>query len=362
MKTRNCTIDAMKFVMALVIAFYHFYMQTHKHLIGGIYAVEFFFLAASLFFFAKLERETSKPALNPQNGSPYIYIYIRKRFVRFFPWTFSAFLFYILVNGGFPLKINAADYFAPRLGEIFLIGMNGFVSKKSLLNDPTWSLSSMLIVEFIFCYLWTRHKKVLTEFIVPISIVVGLGLWINLKSNALSSWIGFTCFGNLRAWVVYCAGYLSYLLAKRIKQISFNLRGRIAVTIVEIAGYLAAIAIMMWRCNVYYQWTCTAIMAVSLAISYSRVSLLEQILSGKWISSVCGYLGKLSFSVYLLHWGIHKMLAAHFSEPDVRYTYKWYYLICFLACSVLQLLIVPWFVKITNKFWTWTKRTLTKRA
>lgn len=76
MRNRNCTIDLMKFVMALMVAFHHFYMSTHKHLVGGGYAVEFFLIAASLFFFAKLERETEQRKVLPSDGSSYIYIYI----------------------------------------------------------------------------------------------------------------------------------------------------------------------------------------------------------------------------------------------------------------------------------------------
>ena len=73
MKKRNCTIDLMKFVMALMIAFFHFYMATGKHFIGGSFAVEIFLLAASLFFFAKLERETAQRVPSSSESSPYIY-------------------------------------------------------------------------------------------------------------------------------------------------------------------------------------------------------------------------------------------------------------------------------------------------
>ena len=76
MKKRNCTIDLMKFGMALVIAIFHFYQETHEHFKGGFFAVEFFILAASLFFFSKLERESVKLATAPDEGNSYIYIYI----------------------------------------------------------------------------------------------------------------------------------------------------------------------------------------------------------------------------------------------------------------------------------------------
>ena len=358
MKKRNCTIDLMKFVMALMIAFFHFYMATGKHFIGGSFAVEIFLLAASLFFFAKLERETAQRVPSSSESSPYIYI--RNRFMRFFPWTFSAFVFLILITGNFPPQNkNVIDFLLERLSEIFLIFTNGISAKIGALNGVTWTISAMLIVEFIMCYLFVRHKKALTEFITPLSIVLGLGYWINKISGSWASWVGFTTYGLFRTWIAYCAGYLSYLLAKRIKEIKFNWRGRVAVTVVEIAGYIISIAMMMTSGGIYYWWTCTAIMAVTLAISFSGVSLLEELLSGRILAKVCGYLGKLSFSIYLMHWGVFKVFNSRLSDPETRYSYKWYYLLCFMSCAVLQLIIIPPVVKLIKRFWTWLKRTLT---
>lgn len=280
--------------------------------------------------------------------------------MRFFTWAFSAFVFFILITGIFPPPNgNVFDFFVVRLSEIFLIHTNGIVVKAGNLNGVSWTLSSMLIVEFVICFLWARRKKAFAEFIVPASIIFGLGFWINLVKTNWGAWIGFTTFGTFRAWVVYCAGYQSYLLAKRIKEINFNLRGRVAVTVVEIAGYIISIMIMMTRRSIYYQWTCTAIMAVSLAISFSGVSLLEKLLSGKLLAKVCGYLGKLSFSVYLMHWGVYRVFLSRLSDPETRYSYKWYYLLCFMSCAVLQLIIIPPIVKLIKRFWTWLKRTLT---
>lgn len=230
--------------------------------------------------------------------------------------------------------------------------MNGIVNYVAVLNAHTWTLSSMLIVEFILCYFLTRHKKTFTEFVVPISIVFGIGTWTNFTQN-------FSLQQNLRVWMVYCTGYLSYLLSRRIKETSFNFRGKITLTVIEILGYSVAVLIMMTRCNLYYQWTCTAIMAVSVSISFSGVSLLEQLLSSKILAKVCCFLGKLSLSVYLLHWGIYQAFISRFPDPETRYSYKWHYLLCFLLCAVLQLIIIPPCINIIKKFWMWTKRTLT---
>lgn len=79
MKKRNYTIDLMKFGMAIIVAYYHFYLATSKHFIGGGFAVEFFLLTAGVFFFAKLERETEQHKTLPLEDNIYIYIYIYEK-------------------------------------------------------------------------------------------------------------------------------------------------------------------------------------------------------------------------------------------------------------------------------------------
>ena len=56
--SRNYSIDLLKFLFSWVIVFFHFYGDTHKHFIGGWFAVEFFLITASVLFFQKFERES----------------------------------------------------------------------------------------------------------------------------------------------------------------------------------------------------------------------------------------------------------------------------------------------------------------
>lgn len=279
--------------------------------------------------------------------------------MRFLPWTLSAFVFALLVKQLLPPPNETiVDYLVRTLNEVFLIKMNGISSKSGFVNGPTWTISSMLIVEFVMYYLWTRHNKLLVEFIVPVSIVGGIGLWINLQNANFTSWIGFTTQGTFRTWIVYCAGYLSYRLAKQIRDASFNMSGRIILTVIEVTGYILSVVIMMTRNSIYYQWLITVIFAVSIAISFSGISFIEVLLSGKWFVGVCGCLGKLSFSVFLIHNPIVYIYSKHLPIPQARYSYKWLFLLCVMACAVLQLIIIPPVVKLIKRFWTWLKQKL----
>lgn len=53
---RNRTFDIYKFIFCGVIALFHFYKEAGGHFLGGAGGVEFFVIAAALFFFGKLER------------------------------------------------------------------------------------------------------------------------------------------------------------------------------------------------------------------------------------------------------------------------------------------------------------------
>lgn len=59
-KQRNLNIDLMKFLYSWCIVFYHFYSSTGLHFVSGYYAVEFYLLAAGIFFFQAWERSENE--------------------------------------------------------------------------------------------------------------------------------------------------------------------------------------------------------------------------------------------------------------------------------------------------------------
>lgn len=103
-RVRNLAIDLYKFIFCCIIATLHFYKgSSAPHMVGGGVGVEFFVMAAGLFFFRKLERETAAP-----NGGMDSMAYIKKRFLRLFPYTTTGLLLAFLWNGcGFTLSKEA---------------------------------------------------------------------------------------------------------------------------------------------------------------------------------------------------------------------------------------------------------------
>lgn len=107
-------------------------------MVGGGVGVEFFVMAAGLFFFKKLERETAAP-----EGMDSI-AYIKKRFVRFFPYTTAGLLLAFLVKrvwlytleGGTLTGVQLYKWFSRDIWDYLLVSMNGLNAGKSMLYCP----------------------------------------------------------------------------------------------------------------------------------------------------------------------------------------------------------------------------------
>lgn len=340
MKQRNCTIDCLKFFCAWFVALYHFY-GAKNHFIGGYIAVEFFLLAASVFFYAKYDREKR------MNGGEYERSFIIKRFWRFFPWAFSAFLFTAVVVRGITVKVTSLgellDFAVYDLGEILLLKMNGVAMiNASLLNGAGWTLSSMLLVEFVLWYCLHRLNRPFTEIIAPLSIIIGLGIWAHAEDTQVKNWMSFTTFGTLRTWIAYCEGYYCYRLSQRLGEIRFNRNGRIVLTGIECVCYIFAAWAMMKRANKYYQWCVTLLFAIAIAISISGHSVINRFLSGhRWRIRTSVFLGEISFSIYLMHETVLKLFIYYVQEPAIRYGYVLHFVLISICCAILQWCFVP---------------------
>ena len=223
-KQRNCTIDCLKFLFAWVVVLFHFYGPTHKHFIGGFIAVEYFLLVASVFVYEKHEKMENDILVS---GGRYIDNYIVSRFKRIFPWSASALLFAeIVIRIILPQNLSLGhilDNLTYDFSEMLLLKMNGIATTSAaLLNGPSWTISSMLLVEFLLWYCLSQHKKLFTDLIAPISIIVGLGIWAHVEDTQVKTWMGITTFGTFRTWVVYCEGYYCWQLSKKMRSLKLN--------------------------------------------------------------------------------------------------------------------------------------------
>lgn len=311
-RTRNGSIDLMKFVYAWFIVYYHLYFATHAHFISGRYAVEFFLLAAGAYFFRAMESSEGEP---PRK-------YIVRRFWRFFPWAATAFVFAfvvirVVVNRQSPASL--ARSFSGDIWELLLVKMNGMNQGKRLLNCPVWTVSCMLLVEIVMAGWWARDKRGFVEIVMPLSLIVGFGYWRHVESTDHAVWMGFAAFGTVRVWLVYICGYCCWRTSRYLGEMLLNRKAEAALTVVEMLCHVFAVWVMLRYSTRNFQWCVLLAFLVATVIELSGHSLWEVAL--RRASKLTGWLGRVSFSVYLVHWPIIKYFEAVYPDTGALYAH-----------------------------------------
>lgn len=338
---RNCSVDCAKLLYAVGIVIFHSYSKIFK---GGYIGVEFFLLASSVFFFMSCERQlfTGKDITLTPEG------YFLKRFSRFFPWTFGALLFMAFIQRCVISPISSigkiADAFVGDIDAIFLVSMNGLSSAPGagMINGNTWTISSMLLVEFLmFCGMF-HFKKRFTGIIIPVSLIIGMGIWRNYEVEHQQTWMGLTAFGTFRAWIIYCAGWYCLKLIKWLNQLRLNIKGKILFTAMECICHICVLVIMIHRSTKDYQWFCTLLFMIAIAIPLSGHSLLNDFLSKHtWTYKVCCFLGEISLSVYLLHGALLSLFTYWYPSLTVRLDHTLQFSGALLLCVLIQWYLTP---------------------
>ena len=294
--------DLGKYFYCWFIVFYHYYNYyvTGQDLLpGGKFGVEYFLLAAGVFFFRHLDRH---PDETP--GA-----YIGHRFARLFPWALTAFVFAFAV-----IRLYINRTFAPRdlatslardIWEVLLVKANGMNHGKGLLNSPAWTISSMFLVEIVMVGCFTTCKKPFLRVLLPMSLMAGFGYWRHVEVAGATTWIGFTTFGTLRVWLVYGCAWYCYRLSEALRRRRFGRRGQVLLTGAETLCHVLAIWMMLRFDTRYFQWCALLVFFIAVAIATSGHSLWNDLV-GK-CPRAARSLGTLSLSVYLVHWPVIKL-------------------------------------------------------
>lgn len=339
-RQRNVTIDLWKFVYGWFIVIYHIYNATGLHFKGGYYVVEFYLLAAGVFFFRTLE----KHAPDPPPG------YVGRRFMRFFPWSFSAFLFAFIV---IRLVIDGRTSFGAvskdlsgDIWEVLLVDMTGLNGGDYPVNVPAWTLSSMFLVEVLMLGFY-RYKKAFVHIVLPLTLMAGFGYWRTIPKAHVPLWVGFTSFGTLRAWLVYGCAYYCLQLSKFLRDTRFTHAGELALTGLETACHAFAIAAMLNTEAKTFQWCALLAFFLAVAVETSGHSLWNRALQR--FSRPIGWLGSFSLSVYLMHRPVTRYFEMLYPDTAVYYAHLPAVLAAIIACSLAQYFLVTGLLRLWRK-------------
>lgn len=353
---RNRSIDFFKFLYSWIIVFYHFYPSSAAKVSGGYYGVEFYLLTAGVFLFQSFEKQSARNVLQTP------YQYFKHRFARLFPWSFTAFLFAVVVKRLLIDRVHSLgtlfDYFSGDIWEILLIKWNGMNEEDLLLNVPAWTMSSMLLVGFLlWACLYHDNRRFLNLFM-PLSLIIGYGVWRHLPVANTQAWIGFTTFGTFRAWLDMCLGYYCLQLTKRMSQIKFNRRGKTLLTIAECLCHCLLFWIILNRATRYYQWFATLLFTAAIAIAISGHSYVNRLLDKL---NFVPFLGELSLSIYLIHHPLidaYERICSHMGI-DTYYLYPAAYAVLVIFFAVLHLYLTKYAMRLCSCLFQKLKHGLT---
>lgn len=304
--------------------------------------MEFYLLTAGVFLFLSYEKQMSERRIQTP------YSFLRKRFKRFFPWAFAGFLFAALVARVIihPLDSfdKAIDCFSGDIWEILLVNMNGMNNNRKLLNVPAWTLSSMLIVQYFVWACLFHFREKFIDIVLPLTVVIGLGIWRFVDDAAVQTWIGFTTFGTLRAWIGICMGYYALKFSQGLKTLQLNKSGKWSLTALELLCHTFAIWAMLNKESRNYQWCCMTAFIIAIAIELSGHSQFNELLNK--VQTV-RFLGEFSMCIYLTHATVLKYWRFMCPQPYELYTHKVGFTLAVLGAAIAMYC----FVKCSGKLW-----------
>ena len=334
---RNGLIDLARLGFAGVVMMFHFYSNGKKHFPGGFLGVEFFAILAGFLMYSAWDRH--QVAELPMDGRQQYWLgYMKKRYIRFFWYGLVAFIaaFFVLRiwRDGVRDIAGISDALSADIWEILQIKMLGLNRGGGLLNSPAWTMGCMLFAEFFILGMLTFFKRHFIVFAMPLSVIFGIGYWMNVENTSVWKFHTFFTFGMLRIYILSCIGIFSYLLCKKLKEIPFSHTGRWALTVAELLGYAVCVLIILYRNSIYDDFCFILLATLALAQSFSGKSFAGSMLPANTFTNFCA---ELSLSLYLTHRPVSRVFQdILFKSDNVNdlYRQKFIFLYCALAIAL----------------------------
>lgn len=285
--------------MAFCVAMGHYYYWNSNYIVplSFILAVDYFFILSGFVLTASV--------LNKKQFDSFDFA--KARVLRLYPVYIFSILFTLII-----LLLVQGNVGTPRLGDfvkILVIGELLPLIQTSTFSffEPfgiSWSISAEFWVGIIFFpILYVLHKKI-NQLVFPflmLSILICLIILNNYSPNYMDiHYIRFgqlMPFGIIRALLGYALGAFSYFIIQYIKNnnrvINANVISIIQIIIAILIIYLYAKNNYI-RDNEYYSVFLFSIMIISLSFDKGIIFKLTNNSVGDW-------LGRISYSLYLLH-------------------------------------------------------------
>lgn len=368
-ETRNNTrrvgdIDLLRLVFSIIVMLRHTeYLLGDPLLVpfsGGAFAVEFFFLVSGYLMMASIDKARKAiPDMAVCLGSE-TSSFLKKKFFSFFPeLLISGFIGLAFISYAKSYTLSQAfSLLNKSIPEFFLLQQYGFVWGH--INNVTWYLSSMLMAMIILYPLVRKFTNVMLNVGLPLIILFLLGyLHQNVGSlRGPSIVIGITFRGNIRAVAEIALGMLLFHPAKKLKSMNMTTFGRIGVTVLKWACFLACILYMYPYVWGKQDFIYLFVMAAGILLAFSCQGIDAKFFSHK----IFTFFGKLSLPVYLCHFYYSNHLKYVLPEGMSRKMSLLIYAgAVFVTCFVVMGLAAL-YRKYSKRIWNGAKRLFVRPA
>lgn len=338
---RNGFVDVLRLLFAFFVMMHHFHQADPGYFIGGLYGVEFFVVLSGALFFGKWKKLESGGGYKEKLTFSQNYLW--NRYKRFFIYNLVAFIpVFILVRivqQGRHTLPAISSALSSDIWEILMVKMTaGFNGGKSLLNTAAWTMGGMLFAEFVILGMLVWCEKPFLTLIMPLSVLIGTGYWMNIEDTGHAVWLGLFTVGTLRAYLLTCFGIFCYWLCQWIKKNSFSTAGRWGLTVLELLGYLWCILAVFYFKNRYYQFCFLLVVTAALAISLSGRSN-----TSRWIpqSRFTDFCAEWSLALYLNHILVRRWYWYTYPDVgDILWQHRYVSAAAALAISLIYLFVM----------------------
>ncbi len=326
-KKRNPYIELWRFFAGMCIAVYHFewiYIG-NPVLFQHFYVwVEFFFIISGFFLALTASKAGDK--------TDFAWGYVKKQFVKLFPLYLAAFVFSAMVS--FYTQRESFQGVIAELWnakwEILLMQASGFANGSRTFNlggAPAY-VSVLLICSLPLFYLIQNHRQLFINVIGPVCVVGCYCRIINQYGN-LSQWFAFDGFfdvGLLRGAAGMSLGALAALAGvPYLKKAGAVIRGALGMFIIP-----AVVILLLVVFRNHLNFNDMLFVVLIFAFWIPDLHTIEFDLKDS-ISNLMLFLGKMSYPIFLFHYGVLLMLK-HFG-PVYRYRYS----ICIYLAVIIMI-------------------------
>lgn len=320
-------LDAARGIAAISIVVFHFFSANIKILSGLYIFVDFFFVLSGFVLAKSYTSKLSRVELKQ---------YVRSRFLRLFPMPLCTILLIVLYQLALnikhisnPANFNETINIKPLTILLGILMLQNFSQSAMLLNFPLWSLSAEWFTNLIMLVVPIQRKPRLLTLIIYIGIAMVMFYEFSIWGQSNFNWVSNTG----RA----LSGFSIGILVRKNLELKREIKGSIHL----ISLLSIAVVIVYYLILVYVDSQYIFAAPIPFACLVYAVAKLELFSSAKsWFRSLCSFLGKISFGVYVWHIPVHNTFTPMIAKVASAFNVSWPRLS--LIDFLLTLLISIW--------------------